>query len=518
MLIDANELAEDSCITCDICIAGSGPAGMTIARELAHTRLQVCLIESGGLSPQNASPAFNIAEQLGIPLDPLQRHCFGGASNWWGGMRGTWFRSKPLDPIDFEARPWVPNSGWPVNYDELVPLFERARDTLNVPHFHDLALEAVRERLAPEFCNGELHTTIFQMSRPMRFGRHYRSLFLGSRNVRIYLHSRVVEIVEDPSSPVVRHLHVATDNGRSHRVLAKHFVLACGGLENTRLLLASKRKAESGIGNEHDLVGRYYMQHPKGLCGVAFLNRKSLRTPLYTRGCHANGVKLHGGISFSEELQRRENLLNHCVWFKPIFSLSESHAALAFRAAHRAWHDSECFHFWQREFLDHAIRGAKVFGCALRDTSVSTVFAVSNHMEEVPTPESRLDLSERRDQFGVPQLRTHWRIDPLAKESLCRLHKLVNDKLAFQRVGRLESDLDPFADGWPVSADAAHHLGTTRMHADPKRGVTDSHGRVHGVHNLYISGGSVFPTSGHANPTLTIVALAIRLADHLKGL
>jgi choline dehydrogenase-like flavoprotein len=139
-------------------------------------------------------------------------------------------------------------------------------------------------------------------------------------------------------------------------------------------------------------------------------------------------------------------------------------------------------------------------------------------MEQVPDPESRLELSERKDRFGVPQLRTHWRIDSLAKESLCRLHKLVGDKLASQHIGRLESDLDPLADVWPVSGNASHHLGTTRMHADPKRGVTNPHGRVHGVHNLYINGGSVFPTSGHANPTLTIVALAIRLADHLKRL
>jgi choline dehydrogenase-like flavoprotein len=139
-------------------------------------------------------------------------------------------------------------------------------------------------------------------------------------------------------------------------------------------------------------------------------------------------------------------------------------------------------------------------------------------MEQIPKPESRLDLSERKDRFGVNQLRVDWRIDSLEKQSLGRLHQLVRDQLARQRSGRLESQLDPLTNDWPVSEDSAHHLGTTRMHADPHRGVTDPHCRVHSVRNLFVSGGSVFPTSGHANPTFTLVALAIRLADHLKSL
>jgi choline dehydrogenase-like flavoprotein len=139
-------------------------------------------------------------------------------------------------------------------------------------------------------------------------------------------------------------------------------------------------------------------------------------------------------------------------------------------------------------------------------------------MEQIPRPENRLDLSDRKDRFGVNQLRIDWRIDPREKESLRRLLSLVQEKLALRNTGSLESQLDQLSDPWPVTWDSAHHLGTTRMHSDPKRGVTDADGRVHSVRNLYVVGGSVFPTSGHANPTLTIVALAVRLADHLKGL
>ena len=259
------------------------------------------------------------------------------------------------------------------------------------------------------------------------------------------------------------------------------------------------------------------MQHPKGLHGVAVLNHKSLRAPLYTRGHLARNVKICGGISFNEEFQRQQRMLNHCLMFQPLFSLSEGYASQLYRAAQRAWHGSDRG-VGRRELLDLARFAASALKQTLHGHGLGRVFKVQNHMEQIPKPESRLDLSERRDQFGVNQLRTDWRIDPLEKASLCRLHEIVCGRLAAQGVGKLESQLDPSADEWPIVQDSAHHMGTTRMHLDPKQGVTDAHGRVHGVQNLYISGNSVFPTSGHANPTLTVVALAIRLAEHLKRL
>jgi choline dehydrogenase-like flavoprotein len=490
-----------------------------IAVELMGAPVRVCLIESGGLSPGTAVQTSIIAEQLGVSIDlaKFQRDAFGGASNRWGGVSGRWFRLKPMDPVDFEVRPWVANSGWPFGYEALRPFFERAREVLQVPAARDFSVDAQRDRLAPEFHNGALRTTIFLMSKPLRFGEHYRPLLAQSANVRVYFHGRVTEVEEDPISPVIRHFRVATAAGKSHRVSAKYFVLACGGLENPRLLLASKGKMTSGVGNQHGLVGRYYMQHPKGLHGLAVLNRESLRAPLYTGGHPSGNVKICGAISFSEAFQRREGMLNHCLMLRPIFSLSEGHAAQVYRAAQRAWHGS-ARGVGRREILDLAGFAASALKRTLQGHGLSTVFSVLNHMEQIPRPESRLDLSERRDQFGVNQLRIDWRIDPLEKASLCRLHEVVRERLAAQGAGKLESQLDALADDWPITQDSAHHMGTTRMHLDPKRGVTDAHARVHSVRNLYISGNSVLPTSGHANPTLTVVALTIRLAEHLKAL
>jgi choline dehydrogenase-like flavoprotein len=519
MLINTNELPDNSRIDCDVCIAGSGPVGITLAVELAGTNIRVCLVESGGLSQSAAVPASTIAEQLGFLIDPVkfQRHVFGGGSNRWGGLRGRWFRAKPLDPIDFETRPWIANSGWPFGYDMLSSFFERAGRILRMPSVRDLIREAERDRVAPVFHNDQLRTRVFLMTKPLRFGRQYRPLLAQSPNIQVYYHGRVIEIEEDPGAPVIRHFHVATPAGKRHRVCAKYFVLACGGLETPRLLLTSKGKMNSGVGNQRGLVGRYYMQHPKGLHGIAVLNHRSLRTSLYTGGHLASDIKVCGAISFSERFQRREKLLNPCLMLRPLFSLSEGHAAQVYRAARRAWHGPDR-RVGRRELTDLVRFAASAVRRAFKGHRPGTVFSVLNHMEQIPNPDSRLDLSERKDRLGIHQLRIDWRIDPLEKASLGRLHAVVRDRLAAQGAGKLESQLDALTDDWPIVQDSAHHMGTTRMHRDPRQGVTDADGRVHGMHNLYVSGNSLLPTSGHANPTLTVVALAIRLGDHLKRL
>ena len=326
MLIDSNDLPDGSHVECDICIAGSGPAGITIASELEGTQMRVCLIESGGLSKQRTDQVSSVAEQVGVPMDvgKLREPAFGGASNRWGGLAGRWFRTKPLDPVDFQVRPWVPNSGWPFEPEALAPCLERARRTLNLPSLEGFGAAAHIEQCAPEFHNEDLETTIFQMTKPVRFGKQFRALLAGSRNVRVFLNGRVIEIEECPSSPLARCFRVASPGGKTLRVSAKHFVLACGGIENARLLLASKGKASSGIGNGHDLVGRYYMQHPKGRHGIVLFNRTFSCSPLYCQSHIKNGIKIVGGLSFSADFQRRERVLNHSLLFYPILFLSES--------------------------------------------------------------------------------------------------------------------------------------------------------------------------------------------------
>jgi choline dehydrogenase-like flavoprotein len=518
MLIDANDLPENSGIDCDICIAGSGPAGITIASELAGSGMKVCLIESGGLPHEDPVQASIVAEQVGLPVDVVKfrNYMFGGASNLWGGVRRRWLRLRPMDPLDFEARPWLPDSGWPLSYEDLVPYFERAGKIFGLLCYTNFSAETHREKIVSEFHNCDLRTAIFQVTRPTQFGKAYADSLAESHNVHVYLHARVIEVEEHATSPFISCLHVVTPGGVAHRIVAKRFVLACGGLENARLLLASQRKAPAGIGNSHDVAGRYYMQHPKGIHGLAILRRKALRSSLYTGRRMNDRIVISGGLSFSEDFQRKEEVLNHCILFRPAFILSESPASEAYRAFLRSWHSPRGKPDRFAEFLDAVSSAATVLGGTLRHGRLGAVFRVANHMEQMPRAESRLGLSRQKDQFGVPQLRTEWRINDVEKRSLRRLHELVRSKLAPNDGGELESNLDPLAERWPVVQDSAHHLGATRMHDDPRRGVTNANCGVHGLHNLYMAGGSVFPTSGYANPTFTIVALAMRLADHLK--
>ena len=382
-----------------------------------------------------------------------------------------------------------------------------------------LKAEPDGDHLLNAFHDDVLHSMICQLPKPIRFGQRYRDSLAKAENVRVLLNSHAIEIEEAESARTVSLVHAMTKTGRKHRLAAKIFVLACGGLETTRLLLASKRKDSRGIGNEHDLVGRFYMQHPKGSHGHLMLQRAS-NARAYANGYRVNDCLMQASISLSEEFQRKEGLLNHHVMLAPLLQLSESDVASLYRQFHATWWQVRRGAALRQGAVAAAVDIPKVavdiFGSTLRSLSRGMApYRVVSHLEQPPNPASRLELSEDADRFGVPQLRTKWRIDTSEKRSLCRLHELLRDNLERYGIGSFRSQLNPEMDNWPISSSSAHDLGTARMHDDPRRGVTDANGRVHGLHNLYVIGGALFPTSGSANPTLTIVALALRMADFL---
>ncbi len=524
MIIDSRDLSDSSQIDCDICIVGTGPAGITLANELAGTGVQVCLAESGGLTRKSETQTSSVAEELGnsVEVVDFQTRHFGGASNAWGGLLGRSMRLKQLDPIDLEARDWVPNSGWPLEYGDLDPFYERAYKLLN--HIPQEAFTADQHhgQLLRAFHDDVMRTTIYHLPKPIRFGKRFRSSLALAQNIRVLLHSPVVEIEEAESESKIKFAHVVTPAGHTHRIAARCFALACGGLENPRLLLGSTRKRLCGVGNEHDLVGRYYMQHPKGRHGFILLN-KGNNAHLYTGGYQPNSCRVHAGVSISEHVQRRDRLLNHCVMLFPALSLTESYASERFRELRRAWREGRHGIELIRQAFDPAVDWPKAASPALKGLMRHFAFGTTqlramNHMEQIPDAESRVELSEERDSFGVQKLRTNWRIHPVEKDCLYRFHALLQGNLERYDMGHLDSKLDPHMQDWPVASPANHHMGTTRMHNDPRQGVTDSNCRIHSVQNLFVAGSSVFPTSGHANPGLTIVAMSIRLADHLKAL
>lgn len=475
MFVDARSIPDGSVADADVCIVGAGAAGITIARELAARPLRVALLESGWLEPDAATQSLYAGEVVERPyfaLDASRSRYFGGTTNDWSG------ECRPLDPIDFEARDWVPHSGWPFAREELQPFYDRARAVCQLEpaaEVRPIALQGDRVR-----CHA-LH-----MSPPTRFGAVYREQIARASNVIAYLGANVVglETADPPTS--VRAVRIACLAGSRFRLKARVFVLATGGVENARLLLLSSDVQRAGLGNGHDQVGRYFMEHLYLDRAATIVARAGAIDDVYTLRRRTRGGRVRGILALDPEVQRAERLTN--------FSAVLDDDSLRPRALVRALLAPLCG----------------------RRTPHERRYVVKNAMEQAPNPDSRVVLGCERDRLGSPRVSLRWSLSPIDKRTMHRAHEILDEELRRAKVGRLHTAQGSAADPWPARLRGArHHMGTTRMHPDPRRGVVDASCRVHGIANLFVAGSSVFPTSGSANPTLTIVALALRLADHL---
>ena len=482
MIVDARDVPADALIECDVCIVGAGAAGITIARELSGRPVRVVLLESGWLTPDAETQSLYAGEVAGrhyFELHAARSRYFGGTTNQWTG------ECRPLDAQDFELRDWVPDSGWPFGLDELLPCYREAQSVCQLGPYGYTADDWRARGVRPMAIEGDrVQSYAFQYSPPTRFGDVYRDELRRAHNVTTYLGANAVEL-ESPAPPhQVSAVKVACLKGTSFRVAARAFVLAMGGIENARLLLLSDRVQHAGLGNGHDLVGRYFMEHLYLDAAAEIETRRGAISDFYTSGHWVDGRRLRGILGLSPELRRRERLGNYCA------VIVEPHSGLLSR-------------------LRDAIAG-------VRARPVPRTYYVKNVMEQVPNPDSRVTLGNDRDRLGCRTTVLRWRLSAVDKFTAHRAHAILGEELSRSGVGRLSSAMGREADPWPKALRGArHHMGTTRMHADPRRGVVDADGRVHGVANLYVAGSSVFPTSGAANPTLTIVALALRLARHL---
>jgi hypothetical protein len=464
----------------------------------------------------------------------------GGASTTWAGL------SSPLEPLDLAQRPWVPLSGWPIAPAELERCYALAAQRYRFPDaaaFGPAGFGALRGKgqHQPQW-NGVAEKVFLAATPPQDFGAEQRAVF-EREGLDLYLDASVVRIAAERSS--ARRAQLRSGTGRSFELEARAFVLAAGGIENARLLLVSE------LGNECDQVGRCLMNHPKSYRGVLQLERPVTELP-YFFGCMWRGFAGYAGLRLADAEQQRAGLLDSYCRFEPLFPWSdsigvESLVTLAKRSrlvASRLRRKAQEGVVELRDYsetgddseLQNERRGpAGWMGLSwnvLRDMPRVSRYAwnrlagrarpavravrLRNFMEMQPDPENRVQLSSRQDEFGVPLARVRHRCTELDRRSLIALHEKLETELPRAGLGRLESDLAR-ADPWPIAQDASHHMGTTRMGLDPATSVVDAHGRVHSLANLYLAGSSVFPTSGSANPTFTIVALSIRLAEHLRG-
>jgi len=536
MFIDARQIESDSVVEADLCIIGGGAAGITLAREFLGTGVKVCLLESGGLDF-----AWNVQElskgaSSGLPyfaLDMAQLRYFGGNTNGWGG----WCR--PLEPGDFRRRSWVADSGWPFERSELDPFYLRAEKVCGVePHDWDLQswlarLDSPRARLLP-FAPDKIEHALYRFSRGLRFGLIYRSEIDGSDNVRCLLNAHVFGLHAGSDARRLAWIEAGTLSGKRFTVRAKSYVLAAGGIENARLLLLSNDVAPRGLGNDADLVGRYFMEHPHIKRRVIAIDRRA-PVGLYSLAFYHQSVALR--LSLPEEVQQREGLLAYSANLHPFYYGHDKAGWLAFRKFVLSLMPSrKTDPFIRFPPMGPARMSAREVADIIRELPMVTVAALlqkfqpigflSHYIletkpEQAPNRESRVLLDETRDAFGLNRVRLDWKTTELDRRTALRGDEIVGEELARLGIGRLEPlppDEAEATGPWPANFEGGwHQIGTTRMHEEPRHGVVDADCRVHGMENLFITGSSVFPTEGVAPPTLTIVALALRLAGHLKS-
>jgi choline dehydrogenase-like flavoprotein len=500
MFIDARTLPEGTTVQADVCIVGAGAAGIALARELRGGPFRVCLLESGNLEFNDETQSLykgELAGQLYMPLTTARQRFFGGTTNHWGGW------CQPLDDIDFEARDWVPHSGWPFGKSHLRPFYERAQAILEIgPFAYDSEdWDAGSARHLP-FRDGRVITRMVQFSPPTRFGQVYRDAIGGTDTISTYLNANVTEIETNGDGRLATRLHVACLQGNRFSVSARIFILAAGGIENARLLLMSNKVQKAGLGNHHDLVGRYFMDHAGLKGGTILLADPNTSTALYVhrvRGFHKKSPptqrkeqSLMGELMLTPTAMRAERLANFSAVLESTSSLESA--------------KGDGFLTPLYDVIKNVNR--RFFKPPL---------IMRNIIEPIPNPESRVSLIDERDRLGQNLVRLDWRLSSQDKHTIKRSQEIIGAELGRAGLGRLMVFDEAV---WPASLERglAHHMGTTRMHIDPIKGVVNENCRVHGIANLFVAGSSVFPTYGYAPPTLTIIALALRLADHVRTL
>ncbi|MFY0612036.1 MAG: GMC family oxidoreductase [Hyphomicrobiaceae bacterium] len=559
MLIDARSLPDDL-IEADVCVVGAGPAGISLARELAGKDVRVALLESGGVEFDAATQALADGDTFGDPLiSPYiaNHRQFGGNANVWiikmaNGKFGI--RYVPFDEIDFEKRDWVPHSGWPFDRAHLIPYYERAQDVCGCgPYAYDAADWEGDDRQRFPVTGDDLETGIFQFGPGDVFHTKYREELLDAGNVKIFSHANAVEIVAKETGRTADRVRVRCLGGKQFSVTAKTFVLACGGFENARLLLMSNKKQSAGLGNEHDVVGRYYHDHPQAFSGHFTPTERQLfnKASLYDLRS-IRGSSIQGFLRLSKSALEREQLLGVDVMLFPRPNARQTQAvssfknlmestARKFKAPARASLPQGRLRDALPGYLRDIVRDPMAIAKAaylsqtqdqpflpnvgsggwskMADNSARFErFETMHLIEQSPDPDNRVQLGADRDALDCQRLEVHWRWHRRDAESYTRSLKVISRELRRAGLGEYHVDQDDGGLSEIVRPTGSHHLmGTTRMHDDPRQGVVDSDCRVHGMSNLYLAGSSTFPTGGYTNPTLTIVAMSIRLADLIKS-
>jgi choline dehydrogenase-like flavoprotein len=518
MYIDSRTVEDGTVVDSEICIIGGGAAGITLARELANSSFRVVLIESGGFEfdeeTADLAQAVNTGREYShLPSSRLR--FFGGTTNHWGG------HCAPMSPLNFETRSWIPNSGWPISREDLDPYYKRAHEIIGLGAYNYDA-EAIASALGMglfPFDSSRVKTVVSRYN-ALRFGYHYKSELGEAKNLTTYLWGNVTNINRHTTNRNITDVNVRTLSGKEFRVRGRYFVLALGGIENPRILLLSKNVEVTGLGNTNDLVGRFFMEHIWYSSGRILSTRTEELLRFYGEEHPFGDIAVRGHIALPDELSRELNIplfRAEILVRKP--SIRNTDAAISAGYLRRRLKGLE----WPEDLGNHLINVFlgldDIFDHYIRSTGkFPPMYLIHNYVEQVPNQNSRITLLPEHDALGLHRPAVTWQLSELDKIGIKKAQEIIAKEVGRSGFGRMRLEMPEKEDILLEGADGgAHHMGTTRMHVNPHRGVVDENCRIHGLNNIYIAGSSVFPTAGYVNPTLTIVALAIRLADHLKA-
>lgn len=548
MIIDYLDKSAAADYQADLCVIGAGPAGIAIARSFIGTSTTVCLIEGGGLAGEVRSQSLYEGTSAGsTPFDAgtSRMRVFGGSCTLWGGG------CIPLADADLEPRDWVPDSGWPLRYAELAPWYAKAREFCQIDPEHTFgpgSFEGPTPRAPLDLDPEAMINYIFARS-PITFGEAYRDALAKASNITVLLHANVMELLATDNAGAVTEASIGSLDGRRGRVRARHYVLAAGGIENARILLLSDSVATKGLGNDHDLVGRYFMDHPSGSIGSIRSENPDRLTRPYERSIGKIRASVASEIGLSFEAQREHRTLNARVHPfavegevpRGIRALRDVRAALRpptrdeaallearLSAALQNGPGGATALAMPQNLALSAMRlglhiGDVIRAVALKVSDKPTVNSdrveLVGFFEQAPNRDSRIMLDDTRDALGLRRVRVDWRLTELDRHTHRALGELTGNRLAQACAGRFDAaEWTTDLDGPSEVHGTAHHMGTTRMAGDATQGVVDTQCKVHGMANLHVAGSSVFPTGGWAFPTFTLIALSLRLAEQLRVL
>jgi choline dehydrogenase-like flavoprotein len=550
MIVDANDLADDRTMRADVCIVGAGAAGISMALQFIGSGIEVLLLESGGVAEEPDTQALYAGtvadERLHSPPDRYRQRRFGGTTTIWGG------RCLPFDPIDFERRDYMPHSGWPLAREAVLPYYPLANRLCEAGAFSYTAAAAFRDGGRPMIKGFESayfsSDSLERFSCPTDFGARYGQQLRSAPNIAVVMHANVTAIRLHADGRRVASLDVRTLGGKRLQAQAAHFVLAAGGLEVARLLLASRDIQADGVGNQHDVVGRYYMCHLAGAIGAIKI-QKPPDSVHHGYEISEEGIYCRRRLALRPEVQRSQRLGNFVARLHHPRITEPAHRSSVLSLLYLAkplvpYEYSKRLHgggdaslrTWLRHvgnvvtgpfeaiaFAWHLLRDRKLAERKFPSIIVKSkanLYSIDFYAEQQPDPASRVMLDGgAHDALGMPRLRIDWRYTAGDVDTVTRAVALLAAEFARTGVGRL--DYEPQEVEAEMTRDGAlggHHIGTARMGSDPRDSVVDVNCRVHGVGNLFVASSAIFPTSGQANPTLTVIALSLRLAEHLRRL